>query len=161
MKATELTKFVKKPPKPIVIALVVVAILVLCWFAFGKNLWRKYINQRAMSESEHYTGSQTTPYLDFPSLRDRIASAVSGFGTNESEIYAVLSELRTQADWEYLQRYWENSMDKANIGWGGLILSGMLGMATTLEATLKSELNKSELQRCRDILEGNGIIPGF
>ena len=99
--------------------------------------------------------------MDFASLRDRIASAVSGPGTDEEEIYSVLSELRTQADWEYLQRYWENSMENANIGWGGLILSGMLGMATTLEATLKSELNKKELQRCREILEDHGITPGF
>jgi hypothetical protein len=88
-------------------------------------------------------------------------NAVSGPGTNESEIYSVLAELRTQADWEYLQRYWENSMDKVNIGWGGLILSGMMGIATTLIGTLKSELTKKELQHCRDILTENGITPGF
>lgn len=161
MKYLNTTGYIKKTPKWVLVALAIIVILVVCWFVFGKNLWRKYINSKAKNAAENYTGTTTTPDMDFTSLRDRIISAVSGPGTNESEIYSVLSELRTQADWEYLQRYWENSMLKENIGWGGLILSGMLGMATTLEATLKSELTKKELQKCRDILIENGIEPGF
>lgn len=161
MKTNGITKFIKKPPKGLVVALVVLVVLLVCWFVFGKQLWRNLVNKRSRNESEVYTGTNTTQYMDFKSLRDRIVSAVSGLGTNESEIYAVLGELRTQADWEYLQRYWENSFDKSNIGWGGIVLSGMMGVATTLEATLHSELTKKELQHCRDILTAKGITPDF
>lgn len=158
---TDLTKYIKKPSRPVIIALVVVAVIVVCWFAFGKQLWLNYVNGKARDDAESYTGTNTTPAMNFAGLRDRLMNAVSGPGTNESEIYSVLAELRTQADWEYLQRYWENSMDKVNIGWSGLILSGMMGIATTLIGTLKSELNRKELQRCREILAGKHIEPGF
>ncbi len=160
MQTTDITKFVKKN-KALAVALAVVAVLVVCWFVFGKDLWRKLANSKAKSDSENYTGTDTTPYMNFPGLRDRLFRAISGPGTDEDEIYSVLSELNTQADWEYLQRYWENSFDKNNIGWGGVILSGMMGASTTLIGTLKSELDKKELQRCREILKGKKITPGF
>ncbi len=160
MKTSEITKFLKNQ-KTLIVAIAVVVVLVVCWYVFGKDLWRKFVNEKSKSDSENYTGTDTTPYMNFANLRDRIMSAVSGPGTDEDEIYAVLSELNTQADWEYLQRYWENSMSKKNIGWGGLILSGMLGAATTLKATLKSELDRKELQHCRDILSKKNIDPGF
>lgn len=158
---TDLTKYIKKPSWPVIIALVVVAVIVVCWFAFGKQLWLNYVNRKTRDDAESYTGTNITPAMNFAGLRDRLMHAVSGPGTTESEIYSVLAELRTQADWEYLQRYWENSMDKVNIGWSGLILSGMMGIATTLIGTLKSELDRKELQRCREILAGNHIEPGF
>ena len=150
-----------KEKRAIAIALTVVVVLVVCWLVFGKNLWRKIVNTKAMNDAESHTGTNVTPHLDFPRLRDRLFDAIAWPGTDEDEIYSVLVELNTQADWEYLQRYWENSMSKQNIGWGGLILSGMMGASVTLIGTLKSELNRKELQRCRDILEGKGIVPGF
>lgn len=160
MKTTDITKFMKTQ-KPLFIALCVVVVLVVCWYVFGKDLWRNYINNKTKDESEGYTGTETTPYMNFAGLRDRLINAFSGFGTDEDEVYGVLSELKTQADWEYLQRYWENSMSKKNIGWVGLVLGGMMGLATTLIATMKSELDKNELKKCRKILEDKDITPGF
>lgn len=157
----EIQKYFPRLPKGVIIAIAVIAVLVVCWFVFGKKLARNYINNKTKTEAENYTGTNTTQNLNFAGLRDRLISAVSGPGTRETEIYNVLSELNTQADWEYLQRYWQISLSKDNIGWGGLILSGMMGVDSTLIGTLKSELTKKELQQCRDILTANNIQPGF
>ena len=102
---------------------------------------------------------QVTSGINWNDLASRLLKAFQGpnsSNTDEAEVYGVLGSLRNQADWEYLKRYW--SMYYETIpGWR--VFVGSLKKSLVVE--LKYELNESELEQCRTILESNGITPDF
>lgn len=145
----------------LIVVIVVVAILLTRWA--GKKIFgfiADKINEgKIKNESEQHTGSSVTSTLQFGSLVNRLFEAMYKFGTNEDEVYNVLGELRTQADWECLKRTWSSFIQsQPKITQVGLIVGGTM---PTLVGTLFKELNSRELQRCRDILAEKGIDPGF
>ena len=145
----------------IIVSAVILSVVLTIWL--GKKIFSwvsGMINEtKIKNESENHTGTSVTSTLQFKSLVGRIFDAVYRLGTNEAEIYNVLNELRTQADWECLKRTWEsfyNSLPKiTRVG----LLTG--GTWPTLIGTLQHELTQSELQHCREILETKGIVPDF
>ena len=145
----------------LIVAAVVVSFLLTIWA--GKKIFSWITNKidesKIENDSEDHTGTSMTQTLQFNNLVVRLVEATRLWGTNETEIYNVLNELRTQADWEALKRTWANSYSKMNQVAQMAFYIG--GCKTTLIGTLYSELSESELQHCREILENHGIIPDF
>lgn len=145
----------------LIVSAVVLSVVVTIYF--GKKIYRyvvsKINNAKIVNDSESHTGTNVTPTLQFGALVDRLFDAVYRFGTKEQEIYNVLNELRTQADWEALKRTWQTAI----MSWPTLFRAGLFlgGTKATLIGTLYHELNSSELQQCRDILISHGITPDF
>lgn len=155
-------KWASENKKTILIAAaVIVSVIVTLWL--GKKVYHWAVSKinkiKIVNDSEEHTGTAATSTLQFNALVDRLFDAVYRFGTREDEIYNVLNELRTQADWEVLKRTWQESITSMpRITQVGL---GIGGTKPTLIGTLYHELNRSELQECRDILISHGITPDF
>lgn len=155
----DLQKFLKKNKKTLLIALAVIAVVLVVWIVV-RRLRQSSGTQK--SYVEDLTGQSVTAGLNFDQLAERMFNAwVSTLGTDEAEVYSILEQLNNQADWEYLQAryqaYW--STFPAYEQW----IHGIFGLGLTgvLIADMRRELNKKELQRCRDILTGKNINPGF
>ena len=169
MKANEITKFIKKN-KTLFVVLGVVALVAVVIIILKKlNMVGSGSGPKSDSEIESGTGSNITPSTDFYHLVERLWEATVGYhsvpwiitlwptGTNEDEVYAVLNSLNTQADYMKLEREWVNYYNTKswvirNLDWQA---------QGTIPAVLKSELTKSELQKCRNILRSKGITPDF
>ncbi len=145
----------------LIVSAVILSVVLTIWL--GKKIFAfvaKKLNQAKIKEdAETHTGSNVTVTLLFGSLVTRIIEAVKGVGTNEQEIYNVLGELRTQADWDALKRTWSAAF--ASLGKLQQLTLYVSGGRATLVTTLFAELSSSELQHCRDILTRNGITPDF
>ena len=145
----------------IIVSAVIVSVVLTIWL--GKKVFEfvaKKLNQaKIKNDSEDHTGSNVTGTLQFGSLASRIIEAVKGVGTNEQEIYNVLGELRTQADWEALKRTWAAAY--AGLGKLAQFTLYAAGCRYSLTSTLFAELDSDELQHCREILTANGITPDF
>lgn len=155
-------KFIADNKKTILIVSAVVLSIILTIWA-GKKVYRWVVSKlnesKNITDAEEHTGTPVTPTLQFKSLMQRLFDAVYPIGTNEAEVYNVLGELRTQADWECLKRTWYDALRSLpTITQVGLSLGGT---KTTLIETLYNELDASELARCRNILISNGITPDF
>lgn len=161
MKTKEITKFLKKNQKPLLIALAVFVVIVVVWFVLKR---RRGVDTEQQNLAEQYTGQQVTPGMNWKDLCARLRKAFSGpnaSGTDEDEIYAVLSALRNQSDWEYLKRYWTEYCE--SLPWWQRLNDNLMNTSTykSLAASLKYELDSTELQRCREILTAKGITPDF
>lgn len=155
-------KWVSDNKKPIlIIVAVIVSIALTIWI--GKKIYAWVVGKineaKIVNDSEDHTGTSVTSTLQFKSLVVRLIEATRLWGTNENEIYNVLGELRTQADWEALKRTWVISYQNANKVAQLSFYIG--GCQSTLIGTLYSELDESELQHCREILQSHGITPDF
>ena len=158
MKTKEITKFLKKNQKPLLIALVVLVVIVVVWVVVKKI--RTFIAKKNIqNDAETLTDSELTPGLHHGELLAQIAEACKGLGTNENAIYSALEQLRTSADWEYMKTAW--SLTFSELSSWERSLARVMGLSQSLTATLASELDRSELQHCRDILEEKNIVPGF
>jgi hypothetical protein len=161
MRTNDIKKFLKKNQKPLLIALAVVVVLVVAWI-----IWRRSrgINAYQKQLAEENTGTPVTVSINWNDLASRLRKAFSGpnsSGTDESEVYAVLNTLRTQADWEYLKRYWPIYCESLPL-WQRLRDNLFnTGNYKSLPVLLIYELDSRELQQCRDILAANGITPDF
>ena len=145
----------------VIIAAIIVAIVATLWA--GKKIYTwiasKINESKIRNDSEEHTGTSITNTLQFKLLVERIFDAVYRLGTNEDEIYNVLAELRTQADWECIKRTWSSFYTSLpRVTQVGLQLGGTY---PTLIGTFQHELNAKEIQRCRDILTDKGITPDF
>ena len=155
-------KFIAGNKKTIlIVSAVVLSIIITIWL--GKKAYRwivlKITATKNINAAEAHTGTPVTPTLQFKELVQRMFDAVYPIGTNEAEVYNVLRELRTQADWECLKRMWYDSITSLpTITQVGLSLGGT---KSSLIETLYKELSASELQQCREILSGNSITPDF
>lgn len=145
----------------LIVSAVILSVVLTIWL--GKKIFAfvaKKINQaKIKNDSENHTRTDVTGTLQFGSLVTRIIEAVKGVGTNEQEIYNVLGELRTQADWDALKRTW--SAAYSGLGKLQQFVIYTSGCRATLSSTLFAELDASELQHCREILIANGITPDF
>lgn len=153
------TIFVKKNKRQLITALA--AVLIIISITVVVRRIRRKITVRALKKtSEQHTGTPVTDTLNHGELLVRLAYAMKGPGTNESEIYAVLGELRTQADWDLMQRRWSEAfMSESSLT--RTIMRVVYGLRESLIATLKSEMTRKELDRCRKILSSKGITPNF
>lgn len=161
MKTTDITKFVKKNKKMLLIALGVIVAAVVAWIVWKKT---KGVDTKDKELAEQATGQSITPGLNWNDLADRIRRAFSGpssSGTDEAEVYAVLATLRNQADWEYMKRYWTTYCD--SLPWWKRLNDNLMntGNYKSIIASLKYELSSGELQHCREILQSKGITPDF
>ena len=86
---------------------------------------------------------------------------IATFGTDENEVYSILGQLNNQADWEYLKARYEAYWNSLPTYEQFIHTTAGLGLSGTLVSDMRRELNKTELQRCRDILNGKNIIPDF
>lgn len=143
------------------IILIVVAVIVAVWIGRKAVEWftRKANEVKIKNDAEQHTGTSVTSTMAFGDLINRLFFATWRIGTDEDEVYNVLGELRTQADWETLKRMFAEKFASANkvaqlnyITWG---------VRPTLIGTLNSELDGEELQHCREILQSKRIIPDF
>ena len=161
MKTKDITRFLKKNQKQLLVAAGVVLLLVVVWL-----LWRRQrgVNTHDKQLAEENTGQQVTSSINWRDLAVRLRRAFGGpnsSGTDENEIYLVLGTLRNQADWEYLKRYWTSYCNSLPL-WQRLNDNLMNGTNyKSLIASLIYELDSSEIQKCRDILSVNGITPDF
>lgn len=157
MKTTAVKKFFKKNKTTLLIALGVAAVLVV-WIIV-RNSTRRKDNEN--NNPETITGTSITPGIDFRELAERMLHAfIDRFGTDEDAVYAILNQLRTQADWVNLKRKYQEVWKDEN--WLAQGIHMLISMKTgNLAQDLKDELTNSELQQCRDILLSKGITPDF
>lgn len=149
--------------------LVVAAIVVAVW-----AVWRKFrkngnITLKTDQDIQNATGTAITQSLDFAHLAKRMWDATVSYhtipwyitlwptGTNESEVYAVLESINTQADYMKLEKAWVSYFESQS--W--VIRNLSIQAYSTLPAVLKSELTKKELTKARNILIEKGITPDF
>lgn len=161
MKTTDIKKFLKKNQKPLLIALAVVVVLVVVWLIWRRSRGLNINNQQLAEEN---TGTPVTVSINWRDLAARLRQAFSGpnaSSTDEAEVYAVLGMLRTQADWEYLKRYWTEYCN--SLSWWQRLNDNIMNTTNykSLTASLIYELSNSELQHCREILLAKGITPDF
>lgn len=171
-KITSTIDYLSDPRKGITAAILLVLAVVVVWFLWKKikGLWEDSSLSAAMDNKkiESHTGTSLT-MLDsqYQQLAERIYDALAqspiGFfglnGTNEDEIYSVLGSLNTRADYLKLCAAWQSLYN--SLSWWGRNVSQGGNAYSTLAATLKSELNSSELAHARAILTAKGITPDF
>ena len=158
MKTAEIKKFLKKNKTPLLIAAGVIVVIVVIWIIVrNRNKGNAYYNDNP----ETITGTSVTPGTDFRDLAKRMLHAfIDKFGTDEDAVYAVLGQLKSQADWVKLKREYEKVWsDESWLEQGIHIVISM--KSGNLVADMKDELSSKELARCRSILEENGITPDF
>lgn len=168
MKSKEITKFLKKNKTLVIVAGVVLLVAAVLVILKKLNVIGSS-GLKSDSEIESGTGTSITHSLDFYHLVERLWDATVSYhslpwvvswwptGTNEAEIYAVLSTLNSQADYMKLEKEWVNYYNSKS--W--LIRNLDWQAHGTVPAVLKSELTGKELQQCRDILRSRDITPDF
>lgn len=160
MKVAEITKFLKKNKTPLLITLGVIVLIIVVWIVVKQM--RKTNATTQKTEVESMTGQQVTAGLNFDDLAKRMFTAwVSTIGTDENEVYSILDQMNNQADWEYLKARYEAYWNGMPVYEQIIHTTAGLGLSGVLVSDFRRELDKSELQRCRDILTGKGINPGF
>ena len=160
MKTTDIKKFFKKNKTPLLIAAGVIVLVVVVWIIVKRT--RKPNSTSQKEKVEDLTGQQVTAGLNFDDLAKRMFTAwISTLGTDENEVYAILAQMNNQADWEYLKARYEAYWNSMPMYEQFIHTTAGLGLTGVLVSDFRRELNKTELQRCRDILAGHGIEPGF
>ncbi|PLX06012.1 MAG: hypothetical protein C0596_16090 [Marinilabiliales bacterium] len=86
---------------------------------------------------------------EYYSMCSTLESAMNGTGTKEDSIYDVMTRLRSQDDWNFLQKCFGTRKKD-----GGTFFADLTG---DLKSWLADDLTGSELQEVRDILRGSGI----
>lgn len=157
MKTNEIKKFVKNNKTVFIIAICVIVtiIVVVC----VKKIKNAVVKKNLKADASTLTGQALTPGLHHGELLAAILEACNGLGTDEEAIYGALSQLGNQADWEYLKTAWSATFNEIP-SWQVAMIR-LQGISQSLTSTLSNELNKKELQRCRDILASKQIEPGF
>lgn len=156
-------KWISDNKNPILIVLAVIVSAWITWIV-AKKLIMLYRTRKSKSDAETLTGLNITPGLQFDEIMAQIAMACKGFrslNTDEEAIYAALSQLQNQADWEYIQSLWSDRVYSQLKGWQAAVVWSYHGISQSLVGTLMNELSSSELQKCREVLEAKGITPGF
>lgn len=169
MKTKQIADFVKKNKKSLLIALGVLIIALAVRLVWRKKRGLGGVRPKTVSEIESGTGYTVTPSTDFYRLAQRLWDATVAYhslpwfvywwpsGTNEEEVYAVLGVLNNQADYMMLEAAWVNYFKEQSF----VVRNFSLQAEGSVPAVLKSELTKSELQKCREILLSKGITPDF
>lgn len=142
--------YLSDPRKAVTAAVLLVLAIVAVAFLWKKisGLWKN------SSSSGIFEDLDVTPSINFSQLALRMYDATNRFGTNEEEVFSVLSALQTRADYMKLCREWSNLYSEKGF-WHNLTAQ------STLPGTLQSELSSKELTRARTILTDKGIAPDF
>jgi len=98
------------------------------------------------------TGGGGTSNLDYRSLANRLFDAFDGYGTDEDEIKVVFESLNSNADYDALKSAY--GVREVSSGRGNIFVSNFEG---DLPATLRDELDSSELAEVNQILSNKGI----
>lgn len=159
MKTSKAITFFKENKKTILIASAVVAVVVVV-VVLIKKIKAAVIKKNLKDDATTLTGTDLTPGLHIGALAAAILEACGGPGTDEEAIYGALNQLRTPADWEYMKSAWSATFAETLKSWQMSLLR-LQGISQSLTATLSNELNRKELQKCRDILSAKGITPDF
>lgn len=137
------------PKKGIVWAVLIVIIVVLIYFAYKKiseiisGISSDIANRRDNPVS---SSNLTHSGAWYKNAADTLFNAMDGAGTDEDAIYGVFEQIDNQDDWnELVRRY-----DTRTISNGPLMGS----ITGTLQVHLKSDLSKSEITKCKNILAG-------
>jgi hypothetical protein len=109
-----------------------------------RNLTHKDINQVDVNK-----GNLTYDRSEYYSMCSTLESAMDGAGTKEESIMTVMMRLKTQDDWNFLQKCFGIRKKR-----GGLFYKDVTG---DLKMWLSDDLNSSELREVRDILQSSGI----
>lgn len=157
-KITSTIDYLSDPKKAITAAVLLVLAVAVVAFLWKKvsSLWSNSTLQGSMEDAniESNTGSNITGSINFQQLAKRMWDATDRFGTDENEVFAVLSCLNTQADYVKLCNAWCSLYVEK--GW-----FNRLTAKATLPGTLTSELSTGELTRARGVLTDKGITPDF
>ena len=160
MKTTNITKFWNKNKTPILVAIAVIVAVVVVWIIVKRM--RKTNPATQKTDVETMTGQTVSNGLNFDDMAQRMFTAwIATFGTDENEVYSILGQLNNQADWEYLKARYEAYWNSLPTYEQFIHTTAGLGLSGTLVSDMRRELNKTELQRCRDILNGKNINPDF
>lgn len=160
MSKSKITKFFEKNKTPLLVALGVIVVVIIIWLLRKK----KGLDAEEIVLSEQYTGQNITSGMPWRDMATRLRKAFGGpnsSATDEDEVYNVLSMLRTQADWDYLKRYWITYYK--SLPWYDRLHNFIMNGSNndSLVVLMKYELDDTELQLCRDILNAKGITPDF
>lgn len=98
------------------------------------------------------TGGGETSNLDFRSLANQLFDAFDGYGTDEDEVKVVFESLNSNADYDALKSAY--GVREVSSGRGNIFVSNFEG---DLAATLRNELDSSELAEVNQILSNKGI----
>eukprot|EP01061_Rhynchopus_euleeides_P022321 TRINITY_DN3635_c0_g1_i5.p1 TRINITY_DN3635_c0_g1~~TRINITY_DN3635_c0_g1_i5.p1 ORF type:complete len:207 (+),score=124.38 TRINITY_DN3635_c0_g1_i5:582-1202(+) len=74
---------------------------------------------------------------------ERLYKAMKGMGTNEGEIYRVVEEVNSPAEWDWVKRDFQKDYPKFHNG--------------NVVAALQDELSKKELDKVSEILAARGV----
>ena len=98
------------------------------------------------------TGGGGTSNLDFRSLANQLFDAFDGYGTDEDEVKVVFQSLNSNADYDALKSAY--GVREVSSGRGNIFVKNFEG---DLAATLRNELDSSELAEVNQILSNKGI----
>jgi len=109
-----------------------------------RNLTHKDINQVDVDKT-----NLTYERSEYFSMCSTLESAMDGAGTKEESIMAVMMRLKTQDDWNFLQKCFGIRKKR-----GGMFYRDISG---DLKMWMSDDLNGSELEEVREILQDSGV----
>jgi hypothetical protein len=128
------------------IILVIILILV---FRGKLSAFIQRMMHRDIEKIDVDQGNLTYERGEFFSMCSTLESAMNGSGTQEDSINDVLMRLKTQDDWNFLQKCFGTRKKD-----GGTFFADLTG---DLKSWLADDLDSGEMEEVRDILIQNGI----
>jgi len=109
-----------------------------------RNLMHKDINQVDVDKN-----NLTYERSDYFSMCSTLEAAMDGAGTKEESVMAVIMRMKTQDDWNFLQKCFGIRKKR-----GGLFYKDLTG---DLKMWISDDLTGSELREVRETLQNSGI----
>lgn len=133
------------PQRALSVAIIVAVIVAVVWLFWGKiaSAIRGAIAQKKLENEAGQYGQQTLTDSQIRSLAEQIYTAMKGWGTDESAIEYVLTQIKSNADWAALRTAYA-AVNKDTT-------------YTTLDSRIAYEGTNRELARWRAILDSNGV----
>lgn len=129
---------VTDPKKMLGLGITVVLVIVVIVF-FGSKI-KSWYNQTKAEIKANNTISSGDQTKEWRTLANRIYNAMSGWGTDEDTVYAVLAECKSNADYSALKAAFATITQKHDLDWW-----------------INDELTSSELDKARAILNQSGV----
>lgn len=128
-----------------------IIILIILFLLFRKKVVgavRKMFH-RDINKLDVNNTNLTYERSEYFSMCSSLESAMHGTGTDEDLVYSIMMRMRTQDDWNFLQKCF-GVREKE----GGTFYADMTG---DLKAWLADELDSGEMEEVRDILISQGV----
>ncbi|HBS88087.1 MAG: hypothetical protein A2W91_05570 [Bacteroidetes bacterium GWF2_38_335] len=128
-----------------------IIIIIILFLIFKNRIIDGFRNlfHRDISKIDVDKGNLTFENGEYYSMCSTLESAMEGTGTDEEAVMGVIMRLRTQDDWNYLQKAF--GIRKKD---GGTFYADITG---DLKMWLGDELDSSEMQELKDTLISSGI----